>query len=69
MRYCLEFQNYKIKKKLGKFSYTAKNKLEILVEELYNLEDGWEEVLRIEMLYCIEEFRLQYMTSYVEYRA
>jgi len=66
MTYCLEFQNHKIKNKLGKFSYTAKSKLEIQVEKLHNLEDGWEEALGIEMLYCIEQFRLQYMTSYVE---
>lgn len=40
MTYCLEFQNHKIKKILGKFSYAAKSKLEIQVEKLRNLEDG-----------------------------
>jgi len=69
MTYCLEFQNHKIKKILGKFSYAAKSKLEIQVEKLRNLEDGWEEALRIEMLYCLEQFRLQYMISCVELRA
>jgi hypothetical protein len=65
MTYCLVLQNHKIEK-LGKFSYTMKSKLETQVEKLHNLEEGWDEALRIEMLYYIEYFRLEHVTSNVE---
>lgn len=63
MTYCLEFQNHKIKKIRLTFIHSDKQ-VGNQVEKLQNLEEGWEEAFRIEMLYCIEQFRLQYTISY-----